>query len=228
MRKKSLLVMTVMLAIVAGICFPIMKTVRAAAAEGTDVLIKAEFIVPKKKMRDAVNIRHETMFRLQYRVARANMPAVDVTADEEILKIKARGVVDPEDFKTFLTRPGAWQVLDENGKDVFTLGSVRKVLVGTDENSQAVLVLTQKLSGAAKEAAAGGTYPVTLVLDGEKTPMTLKIGADGTTAILTTPELTEVRAWQLRSLISLAPYPCTLTVTDFRFGDDLLRQIIGW
>lgn len=219
------------------------RSVRAADSQGTEVYVVAGFNIPATKMGDATNIRNQTMFRAQIRAARANMSAVDISleitrslagegASREItegeLRIKGRNVADPEEFRTFLTRQGVWKVLDENGKDIFTLKSVKKVSVGTGGDQLAVLVSTKQLSGAAKGVAAGTELPVTLVLDGEKTPMTLKVASDGTTAILSMPGLTETHAWQLRSLISLAPYPCTLTVTDFRFGDDLLRQIIGW
>lgn len=228
MRKANWFVLMLLAVALVASSVAATRPVRAAESSPTEVYIRAEFLIPAVKRGDSSNIRRETMFRAQFRVARADMSSVDITMDEEELKVKARKVTDPEDFKTFLTRQGVWKVLDESGKDIFTLKSVRKTSVDKDGDALAVLVSTRQLSGAAKGAAAGTTLPVKLVLDGEETPMTLKIASDGTTAILTMPELTEARAWQLRSLISLAPYPCTLNVTDFRYGDDLLRQILGW
>lgn len=219
------------------------ESARAADSNGTEVYVAAEFIIPQARKGDAVGIRNQTMFKAQFRAARANMSAVDISIDsmwapvsegssheitEAELRIKGRNVVDPQDFKTFLTRQGVWRVLDENNKDIFTLKSVQKVSIGVEGDSRAVLVAVKQLSGAARGAVAGTELPVKLVLDGEETPMTLKVAADGKTVILTMPELSEARAWQLRALISQAPYPCKLSVTKFNFGDDILRQVIGW
>lgn len=243
MEKPIWLALMPLVAVLALSSLGATGSAHAADSEGTEVYIAAEFIIPPAKKGNATDVRNQTVFKAQFRATRANMAAVDVSVEtmrspvseggsreitEAELRIKGRNVADPEDFKTFLTRQGVWRVLDADNKDIFTLKSIQRVFVGTDGDAQAVLVTTQQLSGAAKGAVAGTTLPIKLLLDGEETAMALKVAPNGKTAILTMPEFTEARAWQLRSLISQAPYPCKLSVTKFSFGDDVLRQVIGW
>jgi hypothetical protein len=158
------------------------------------------------------------------------MSSVIFDFSEGDMRVKGRNVKDPEEFMQYLTRPGKWSLLGFDGKEVLQFKRIKKVLMDlSGENPSVVISLSRPALGMAEGLKQGESIAVEFVWDDEKIPFKLSLSDDGGKLVrLENSEISLAKLWQIRAALTLAPYPCPLEVTEFRYGDDLLRQVLGF
>lgn len=228
MRKAVLLLLTVV-ALLAGIAFFADAADNNADSKGTEVYIVAAINLSLKQSQRASFYYNNIRTTATFRVSRADMSSVVFDFSEGDMRVKARGVKDPEDFMRYLTRPGEWSLLGSDGKEVVQFKRIKKVLMDlSGEIPSVVISLSRSAIGMAAGLKQGESIPVEFVWDDEIFPFTLTMVDDSEKLVrLENGEIGLAKMWQIRATLSLGSYPCPLEVTEFRHGDDLLRQLLG-
>ena len=229
MKKTALLLITVM-ALLMGITFFAVAADPKTESKGTEVYIEARINLTTIQSRKAVSYYNDVRVTATFRVSRADMSPIVIDITEGEMSIKARGIKDPEDFMHYLTRPGKWSLLGSDGQEVLQFKRIKKVLMDSSgEIPSLAISLSRPVIGVAQELKPGETIPVEFVWDEERISLLMSLIDDsGKLVRLENSALSLEKLWQIRATLTLAPYPCPIEVTDFRHGDDLLRQLIGF
>jgi hypothetical protein len=200
-----------------------------AETEGTDVHIAASIEAELPNSGRPSTIYNEVKNIANYRVIRANMSRIEISLVENELYVKARGVADPEDFFKFVTRPGKWSMVGLDRKEVFQFKRIKKVLVdNSDTVPSIVITLSKPAIGAAEGLQKGASIETCFIWDDEEIPFTLTVlDEKGLSLRMANAGLSREKIWQIRSALTLTPYPCPLRIIEFKYGDDLLRQLLG-
>lgn len=216
-------------AVLVAVMLLTMSSAALGEDKGTDVYLRFEVQPSRQKLNQTEEMRREIFNRAQMRVARAQIMGVDIKMGDvpEIL-VKAKNVIDPEQFCRFIASPGKWAVVDENGQEIFPFKHVNKTLVDANGQVNGVAVfLSKPAAGAAAGAPDGTEIPVTIIWDETKYAGTARLANSGKSILLNGPEIDASLALQLKAIISLPPYPCPLKIIDFKYGDGILKSIFG-
>lgn len=196
---------------------------------GTKVYLTMRPVVPPTHAKRADSYFRKAKVTLDFRVSRSDMSGVEISTEKPgELSVKAYSVPDPEEFKRFLSRRGEWSLNGDDGQSIITLKDVKKTLADVSSDLPKIVVFLYRLpSGMAKGAHDGDVIPVTMTWDDEKIPFSMTVTGGGKTLVLSSPDVTKLQAWYIRAALSLGPYPCEMQVTEFKYGDDILKEIFG-
>lgn len=227
MKKTALLLITV-IALLMGITFFAVAADPNTESKGTEVYLEARIELTTAQSRKAASYYNDIRVIATFRVSRADMSPIVIDIVEGEMSIKARGIKDPEDFMRYLTRPGEWSLLGSDGKEVVQFKRIKKVLMDlSGEIPSVVISLSRPAIGMAEGLKQGESIAVNFVWDDEIFPLMLSVADDsGKLVRLENSEIDLAKLWQIRASLSLGSYPCPLEVTEFRYGDDLLRQLL--
>ena len=228
MRRTVLLLISIV-ALLAGITFFADAADDSAEPKETEVYIVAAINLSLGQSQRASFYYNNIRTTATFRVSRADMSSVIFDFSEGDMRVKARGVKDPEDFMRYLTRPGVWSLLGSDGKEVVQFKRIKKVLMDLSREIPSVVIsLSRSAIGLADGLKQGESIAVEFVWDDEIFPFTLTVIDDsGKMVRLENSEIDLAKMWQIRATLSLGSYPCPLEVIEFKYGDDLLRQLIG-
>lgn len=229
MKKTALLLITVM-ALLFGMAFFADAADTGAEPKGTEVYIEALINLSTTQSKRASSYYNDIRTTATFRVARADMSPIVIDISEGEMHVKARNIKDPQDFMQYLTRPGKWSLLGSDNKEVLQFKRINKVLMDLSGEIPAVIItLSRPAIGMAEGLKKGEPIAVEFAWDDERIPLTMSlIDENGKSVRLENSSIGTAKLWQIRAALTLAPYPCPLEVTEFRYGDDLLRQILGF
>ena len=230
--KKIIILLILAITLLAGsTSFVDAAGVGASTESGeTEVYIVASIKLSLSQSKRASFYYNDIRTIATFRVSRADISSVVFDFSEGDMRVKGRNVKNPEDFMQYLTRPGKWSLLGSDGKEVVQFKRIKKVLLDSSrEFPSLVISLSRSAIGMADGLKQGDSIAAEFVWDDEIFPFTLTMIDDsGKLVRLENSALSLEKLWQIRAALTLAPYPCPLEVTDFRYGDDLLRQLLGF
>ncbi|MGI5853906.1 MAG: hypothetical protein ACOX8I_06245 [Bacillota bacterium] len=228
MRKLALSLITIV-ALLAGVTFFVDAAGADTESSVTEVYFVAAINLSLKQSQKPSFYYNDIRTIATFRVSRADMSSVIFDFSEGDMRVKARKVKDPEDFVHYLTRPGKWSLLGSDGKEVVQFKRIKKVLMDlSGEIPSIVISLSRPAIGMADGLKKGDSIAVEFVWDDEKYPFTLSLADDsGKLVRLENSEIALAKLWQIRATLTLGEYPCPLEVTEFRYGESLLRQLFG-